>query len=155
MRSACDSGPSTSAEIRRVPLRHARDRHARRLRGVLRFEAPAEAEELAAAPIHEITPAELARKLGRGDDVDLINVREPHEYSIARIDGARLVPLGTLTDALSTLRPEREIVVHCKSGGRSARAVRFLQDEGFRNVWNLTGGITRWSAEIDPTIPTY
>ena len=115
----------------------------------------AEAEELAAAPIHEITPAELARKLGRGDDVDLIDVREPHEYSIARIDGARLVPLGTLTDALSTLRPEREIVVHCKSGGRSARAVRFLQDEGFRNVWNLTGGITRWSAEIDPTIPTY
>lgn len=115
----------------------------------------AQAEELAAAPIHELTPAELAQKLARGDDIDLIDVREPHEYSIARIGGARLIPLGTLTDAISTLAPEREIVVHCKSGGRSARAVRFLQDVGFRNVWNLTGGITRWSADVDPSVPTY
>ena len=115
----------------------------------------AQAEELAAPPLRELTPSELAQKLARGDDLDLIDVREPHEYAIARIDGARLIPLGTLTEAIASLEREREIIVHCKSGGRSARAVRFLQDVGFRNVWNLTGGITRWSAEVDPSIPTY
>ncbi len=115
----------------------------------------AQAEELAAPPLRELTPTELVQKLARGDDLDLIDVREPHEYAIARIDGARLIPLGTLTEAIASLEREREIIVHCKSGGRSARAVRFLQDVGFRNVWNLTGGITRWSAEVDPSIPTY
>jgi adenylyltransferase/sulfurtransferase len=115
----------------------------------------AHAQELAAPAIREITPNELAQKLARGDDLDLIDVREPHEYAIARIHGARLIPLAELADAFPTLRVQREIVVHCKSGGRSARAVRALQDAGFHNVWNLSGGITRWSADVDPTIPTY
>jgi molybdopterin/thiamine biosynthesis adenylyltransferase/rhodanese-related sulfurtransferase len=115
----------------------------------------AQAEELAAPPLRELTPTELVQKLARGDDLDLIDVREPHEYAIARIDGSRLIPLGTLTEAIASLEREREIIVHCKSGGRSARAVRFLQDVGFRNVWNLAGGITRWSAEVDSSIPTY
>jgi adenylyltransferase/sulfurtransferase len=115
----------------------------------------AAAEELAAAPIRELTPQELAVKVARGDDFDLIDVRDPHEYQIARIAGARLIPLGSLAEAIPTLRPERELVVHCKSGGRSARAVRTLQEAGFRNVWNLAGGITRWSQDVDPSVPTY
>jgi len=115
----------------------------------------AAAEELAAPAIRELTPLEVAAKLARGDDFDLIDVREPHEYQIARIAGARLIPLASLPEAIPTLRPERELVVHCKLGGRSARAVRTLQEAGFRNVWNLAGGITRWSTDVDPAVPTY
>jgi rhodanese-related sulfurtransferase len=115
----------------------------------------AAAEERAAAPIAELTPASLASKLGRRDDFDLIDVREPHEYQIARIDGARLIPLAQLPDAIGTLSLEREIIVHCKTGRRSAQAVRTLQEAGFRHVWNLAGGIARWSADVDPSVPTY
>ncbi|HYD53976.1 MAG TPA: molybdopterin-synthase adenylyltransferase MoeB [Gemmatimonadaceae bacterium] len=105
--------------------------------------------------IPEITPTELAAKRARGDDVDLIDVREPHEWAIARIDGARLIPLGALGDAMGTLNPAREIVVHCKSGVRSARAVRQLQEAGFANVRNLAGGILRWSDEVDGRVAKY
>ena len=115
----------------------------------------AAAEELAAPVIREVTPTELAAKRARGDDFDLIDVREPHEYEIARLEGARLIPLGTLGAAIPTLNREREIVLHCKVGGRSAQAVRTLQAAGFRNVWNLAGGITRWSEDVDPTVPRY
>ena len=103
----------------------------------------------------ELTPREVAEKLKRGDDFDLIDVREPHEWAIARIEGARLVPLGTVGDAIPTLNREREIVVHCKGGVRSAKAVRQLQDAGFTRVRNLAGGILRWSDEVDPKIPKY
>jgi sulfur-carrier protein adenylyltransferase/sulfurtransferase len=105
--------------------------------------------------VPEITPTELAARLRRGDDVDLVDVREPHEWEIARIPGARLVPLGELADALPTLDSARDLVVHCKSGARSAQAVRRLQAAGFRRVWNLAGGITRWSTDVDPTVPRY
>jgi molybdopterin/thiamine biosynthesis adenylyltransferase/rhodanese-related sulfurtransferase len=115
----------------------------------------AAAEELLAPAIREVTPGELAARRARGDDFDLIDVREPHEYEIARLDGARLIPLGTLDAAIPTLNREREIIVHCKVGGRSAQAVRILQAAGFRNVWNLAGGITRWSDEVDPSVPRY
>jgi adenylyltransferase/sulfurtransferase len=115
----------------------------------------AAAEELAAPAVNELTPREVAAKQRRGDDFDLIDVREPHEYEIARIAGARLIPLGSLQELIPTLGPDREIVVHCKSGARSARAARTLQAAGFGTVWNLAGGITRWSADVDPTIPTY
>lgn len=107
------------------------------------------------AGLPELTPRELAERVQRGDDFDLIDVREPQEWEIARIDGARLIPLGTFTDALSTLDSAREIVVHCKGGTRSAKAVRQLQAAGFRRVWNLAGGITRWSDEVDPSVPKY
>ena len=103
----------------------------------------------------ELTPTELAAKLARGDDFDLIDVREPHEWSIARIPGARLIPSGTVPDAIATLNPAREIVVHCKMGGRSAKAVRQLQAAGFAHVRNLAGGITRWSEDVDPKVPKY
>jgi molybdopterin/thiamine biosynthesis adenylyltransferase/rhodanese-related sulfurtransferase len=103
----------------------------------------------------EITPRDLAQKLARGDDFDLIDVREPFEWEIAHIEGARLVPLSTFPGAISELDSSREIVVQCKVGGRSARAADALIAAGFRNVWNLAGGITRWSDDVDPTIVKY
>ena len=115
----------------------------------------AAAEELAQGALRELAPVELAERRGRGEDFDLIDVREPHEWQIARIAGARLVPLATLGEQLTTLDPTREIVVYCKGGMRSAKAARLLQGTGFTRVWNLTGGITRWSEDVDPTIPKY
>jgi len=103
----------------------------------------------------EIAPRELAAKVARGDDFDLIDVREPQEYAIARIEGARLVPLGMFREVLPTLDQSREIVVLCKSGIRSGRIVRLLQDSGFERVWNLAGGISRWSDDVDPEVPKY
>jgi adenylyltransferase/sulfurtransferase len=116
------------------------------------------AEETAATSantIPEITPAELANRLGRGDDIDLIDVREPHELDIARIPNVRLIPLGTLADVLPTLDPTRETVVLCRTGARSGRAVQQLRAAGFRRVYNLAGGIHRWADEVDPSLPKY
>lgn len=113
------------------------------------------AAEPSTGELPELTPAEVAAKRARGDDFDLIDVREPHEWAIAHIEGARLVPLATLTEALSTLDSAREIVVHCRSGARSAKAVKQLQAAGLRRVWNLAGGILRWSDDVDPTVPKY
>jgi len=105
--------------------------------------------------IAEITPAMLAERLSRGDDFDLIDVREPHEVQIASIAGARLIPLATLSDALSSLHAAREIVVFCRSGVRSATAARELRAAGFSRVSHMAGGILRWSAEVDGSVPTY
>jgi sulfur-carrier protein adenylyltransferase/sulfurtransferase len=115
----------------------------------------AAAATVAAPALPEIAPQELAAKLARGDDFDLIDVREVQEYEIARIDGARLIPLGQVTDALPSLDHTREVVVMCKSGIRSARVVRLLQNAGFNRVWNLAGGITRWSDDVDPGVAKY
>ena len=105
--------------------------------------------------VPEITPSELATKQQRRDDFDLIDVREPHEWAIAKIPGARLVPLSAFTESLATFDSARDIVVHCKMGGRSAKAVRQLQAAGFKRVWNLAGGILRWSDDVDPSVPKY
>jgi molybdopterin/thiamine biosynthesis adenylyltransferase/rhodanese-related sulfurtransferase len=102
----------------------------------------------------EITPVELAARLKAGD-VDLIDVREPREWEIARIPGARLIPLGAFADAIPSLDRTRDIVVQCRSGVRSANAVRQLQAAGFTRVWNLAGGILRWSDEVDPRVVKY
>ena len=102
-----------------------------------------------------IAPSELEVRLAQGDDLDLVDVREPHEWEIARIEGARLAPLSSFADALRTLDSGRDVVVYCKSGVRSAKAVKHLQAAGFRRVWNLAGGILRWSEEVDPTVPRY
>lgn len=116
----------------------------------------AAADDAAAqSAVPEISPVQLAARIARGDDFDLIDVREPHEWDIARIPGARLIPLATLVNELSTLDSARDIVVHCKMGGRSAKAVQQLQASGFRKVWNLAGGITRWSDDVDPSTPKY
>ena len=104
----------------------------------------------------EITPLELADRLSRARDTfDLIDVREPGEWAIARIDGARLIPLAQIPSSIQSLDKSRDIVVMCRSGVRSADAIRFMQREGFTRVKNLAGGILRWSADVDPRVPRY
>lgn len=105
--------------------------------------------------VQNVTPGELAERLRRGDTLDVIDVREPYEWRIARIEGARLVPLSRLEAASSDLRRDREIVLYCHHGQRSRMAGEYLVAQGFDRVWNLTGGIARWSAEVDPSVPTY
>jgi molybdopterin/thiamine biosynthesis adenylyltransferase/rhodanese-related sulfurtransferase len=104
--------------------------------------------------IPQITPVELKRRLDAGEDVFVLDVREPHEYQIVNI-GAPLIPLGDLPNRLNELDPNREIVIHCKSGGRSQRAAEFLQKSGFKSVVNLAGGITAWATDVDPKLPKY
>ena len=125
------------------------------LKELIDFEEFCGLRQTASNAVPEITPREFADRRARGDDLVLIDVREPHEWDIAHIPGARLIPLGTLSDALPTLDPAREMVVHCKGGSRSARAVKQLQDAGFTRVWNLAGGIGRWSDDVDPRVPKY
>ncbi len=105
--------------------------------------------------ILELTPSELAAKLARADDFVLIDVREPHEYAIASIPGARLIPLGAFADVIPSLDRERDLIIHCRSGVRSGTAVRQLQAVGFTRVWNLAGGILRWSDDVDPSVAKY
>jgi molybdopterin/thiamine biosynthesis adenylyltransferase/rhodanese-related sulfurtransferase len=116
--------------------------------------AAAAADETATAVL-ELTPRDVADRFARGDDFDLVDVREPHEVEIAAFPNARVIPLGSLPEALATLDTSRDIVVACRSGVRSASAVRQLHAAGFRRVWNLAGGILRWSDEVDPTVPRY
>ena len=104
--------------------------------------------------IPEITPRELKTRLDRGDDLFILDVREPHEYQICNLHG-HLIPLGELPRRVSELDSSREIVAHCRSGKRSADAIEFLKQAGFQKVWNLKGGILAWSDEVDPTVPKY
>ena len=106
-------------------------------------------------PMQEITPGELDALIRSGADVDLIDVREPNELAVAAIPAARLIPLGQFANAIGTLDRARDIVVMCRSGKRSATAVRALQDAGFTRVKNLAGGILRWSDYVDPSVPKY
>jgi len=115
----------------------------------------AEAEPRAVAGFVEITPRELTARLSRGEELDLIDVREQFEWDIVRIPGARLVPLATLPEVAETLDKDREIVVYCKGGTRSRAAASHLADAGFRRVTNLTGGVLRWRDEVDPALPRY
>ena len=97
---------------------------------------------------------ELKRRLDAGEDVFVLDVREPHEYQICNLQG-HLIPLGDLPKRVHELDSSREIVAHCRSGKRSAEAVEFLQKAGFRKVWNLTGGILAWADRIDQKMPKY
>jgi len=115
----------------------------------------AEAEPRAVGGFVEIAPRELQSRLSRGEELQLIDVREQFEWDIARIAGARLVPLATLPDVLETLDRNREVVLYCKGGSRSRAAATHLADAGFPRVTNLTGGILRWQAEVDPTLARY
>jgi adenylyltransferase/sulfurtransferase len=103
----------------------------------------------------QIDPTEVKGKLDRGDKFLLIDVREPHEYQIARIPGAKLIPLGELQKHLNELDPNAEFVAHCKSGMRSQKAVDLMKQNGFKNVRNMTGGILLWSDKVDRTVPKY
>jgi molybdopterin/thiamine biosynthesis adenylyltransferase/rhodanese-related sulfurtransferase len=104
--------------------------------------------------VPEIAPRELKARLDRGDDLFILDVREPHEYQICNL-GGHLIPLGDLSRRVSELDSSREIVAHCRSGKRSAEAVEFLRKAGFRKVLNLKGGILAWSDEVDPSVPKY
>jgi adenylyltransferase/sulfurtransferase len=103
----------------------------------------------------EIEPRELADRLARGESLRLIDVREPHELEIARIEGAELIPLGSLAARMHELDSAQEIVLFCKSGTRSARALQLLAGAGFRRLKNLRGGVNAWAKEVDPTLPEY
>lgn len=106
--------------------------------------------------VADISVGELKRRLEDGREVQLIDVREPHEYAIARLPGGRLIPLGALVERMAELNPQREAVIFCRSGGRSARAIALLREAGYRGpLVNLKGGTLAWSAEIDPSVPRY
>jgi rhodanese-related sulfurtransferase len=113
---------------------------------------PQAAQEESVVP--EISVNELKQKLDNDEDINVLDVREPHEYEVANI-GVKLIPLGELPQRLAELDQDEYFVVHCKTGGRSAKAVKLLQEAGFRNVYNVKGGITAWSEEIDPSVPKY
>jgi molybdopterin/thiamine biosynthesis adenylyltransferase/rhodanese-related sulfurtransferase len=116
-------------------------------------EAKAAEEEEAHVP--HISVAELKGKLDRREKFVLIDVREPYEYDICRIPGSRLIPLGQLPSRMSELDSADEIVLQCKSGARSARALKLLQEAGFGKLWNVEGGISAWADEVDPSVPKY
>jgi adenylyltransferase/sulfurtransferase len=102
-----------------------------------------------------ILPKQLDARIKRGERVRLIDVREPMEYEIARIEGAELLPLSRFNEWAHTLSAEEEIVVMCHHGIRSAQVCAVLAREGFGKLYNLAGGIDRWSDEVDPSVPQY
>ena len=103
----------------------------------------------------ETTSVDLKKRVDTGDDVFILDVREPNEYQINRIPGSELIPLGDVPKRYGELNPDEEIVVHCKMGGRSAKAADFLRSVGFKRVLNLKGGILDWIDKVDPSQPKY
>jgi sulfur-carrier protein adenylyltransferase/sulfurtransferase len=116
-------------------------------------QADEEAKQEMAVP--GISVVDLKAKLDRKDPFVLVDVREPYEYEICHIEGARLIPLGELPSRLSELDSADEIVLQCKGGTRSARALHVLSDAGFRKLYNLEGGIMEWAETVDPSMPKY
>ena len=106
--------------------------------------------------MEEITATELKQRLDRGDDLQIIDVREQKEYDVARLENSKLIPLGQVVSRMGEIDANRETVVHCKLGGRSAKAIEALKAAGFKGrLVNLKGGITAWSNEVDPSVPKY
>jgi molybdopterin/thiamine biosynthesis adenylyltransferase/rhodanese-related sulfurtransferase len=109
----------------------------------------------AATNAWEITPVELKRRLDAGEDLQIVDVREPNEYQINRIPGTTLIPLGELPRRYQELDLDKEIILHCKMGGRSAKAQEFLHTVGVTNTKNLRGGVLAWIDQVDPSQPKY
>ena len=103
----------------------------------------------------DITPLQLKALLDKNPDLYLLDVREPHELAICRIENSRNIPLGSLPLRYAEAPRDKPVVLFCKMGGRSAQAIRFLQGKGYSNLTNLTGGITRWIDEVDPSLTKY
>jgi len=104
----------------------------------------------------EITATELKQRLDNGEDIQIVDVREPAEVAIGTIPNSIHIPLAQVLNRMSEIDPNRETVVHCKMGGRSARAIDALQRSGFAGkLTNLKGGIIAWSNEVDPSVPKY
>jgi len=108
-----------------------------------------------AEAVEEISAGELKRRMDDGIALEVIDVRDPHEWEICRIPGTRLVPLGTLAERLHEFDSSKTYVMHCKSGIRSAKAIAQLRRAGFKRLLNLRGGVLAWSREVDPSVPTY
>jgi adenylyltransferase/sulfurtransferase len=108
-------------------------------------------------PVPQITAAELKQRLAAGERIVLIDVREPYEWDIANLGdyGARLIPLGEVLERADELERDVDVVLYCRSGSRSAGAVRQLRARGFDNLLNLRGGLRAWAEEIDPDMATY
>ncbi len=124
------------------------------IKTLIDYEAFCGLKEPVKAELPEISVQELKARRDRHEKFLLLDVREPHEYELAKIDGSRLMPLGTLEGRLGELPKGEKIVVHCKMGGRSAKAVKLLLEKGF-DATNVAGGINAWSEEIDSSVPTY
>jgi adenylyltransferase/sulfurtransferase len=103
----------------------------------------------------EITPAEAKHRLDRGENVLLVDVREPWEFEICRIAGAKLIPMGTIPANLQTLDTDEEVICYCHHGMRSLDVAGWLRGQGVTRAKSLAGGIDRWSAEIDASVPRY
>jgi len=116
---------------------------------------PAAPESVSVNNATEITSVALKQRLDRGDRLKIVDVREPNEYQINRIPGSVLIPLGDVPKRVSEIDPNDEIVVHCKTGGRSAKAADFLRSVGYKRVLNLKGGVLDWIDKVDPTQPKY
>ena len=127
----------------------------REIRELIDYDAFCAGVPTSVAAPGELSARALAERLSAGETLDVIDVREPYEWEIARIPGARLIPLGALGQAIPALDRTREIVVYCHHGIRSARAAELLGAAGFQRVWNLAGGIERWSNDVDPRVPKY
>lgn len=106
--------------------------------------------------IEEISATELKKRMDAGEDIQLIDVRQPDEYAFAKIPGAKLIPLGDIVRRMKEIDSTRETILQCKMGGRSAKAIEILKQAGFAGeLKNLKGGITAWSNEVDPKVPKY
>ena len=103
----------------------------------------------------EITPADVKARLDRGEKLHLVDVREPWEYDLCRIEGAKLVPLGSLAASLQTLPDVDEVICYCHHGMRSLDAATWLRFQGIERAKSLAGGIERWSLDVDPNVPRY
>jgi adenylyltransferase/sulfurtransferase len=120
-------------------------------------------EQFCAGPMHDkpkteiptMTVQELKGMMDKKEDFLLLDVREPYEYDLARIEGSHLIPLGELEKRMGELPKNKKIAVHCRSGARSAKAVGMLRKAGFNDVWNVARGINGWSEDIDPMVPKY
>ena len=118
--------------------------------GIRGEEAPAPK-----ATAGEMTVEELKKRMDKKENLFVLDVRNPNEWQICKIPGTVLLPLPELAQRFGELPKDREIIVHCKSGMRSAKAIQFLRERGYRNLRNLTGGILAWSEKVDPSVPRY
>ncbi len=114
-----------------------------------------EREAVQLSQSEEISVVELKQRMDAGENLVIIDVREPYEYAISRIPGTILIPLGQVSERAAELEQFDEIIIHCRSGIRSADALNILKSKGFKNLKNVVGGIDAWSVEIDPTVPRY
>lgn len=105
--------------------------------------------------VPEMAPTELANRIAAGDALVLLDVREPHELGISRLDSVVAMPMGEVVDRLNELDPSAETVVICRSGSRSRQIASLLLESGFHRVWNLATGMNGWAETVDPTVQTY